>query len=63
MTCKTCAFWGELKQTYPPTIHRCCMHPKIGNCDDADGFNDNADYEYGVSSGPDFGCIHHEEKK
>lgn len=63
-TCDTCKFWNVDPLTYiPQDSHRLCSHRKIdGTRDDDDTLNSNADYDYGVTTGPKFGCIYHEEK-
>lgn len=62
-TCDTCKWWIELIDTPSEYQHHICSNEKIGNGDsELDGLNDNADYDYGVTTGPKFGCIHHESK-
>ena len=70
-TCDTCKWWGaepygsyiesstgNIKQR----VHHDCTCPKLRAWCDEDGLADNADYDYGLSTGPKFGCIHHEPK-
>jgi hypothetical protein len=60
-TCKTCRWWES------PSDERDhqgkCLHAKVSNgLDLADGISDS----YGdgkMLTGPDFGCVHHEEAK
>lgn len=66
-TCDTCKFWGpdsyggyiaangDIKER----IHHDCKCPKLRECDEEDSLCDNADYDYGISTGPKFGGIHH----
>lgn len=63
-TCKTCFYWAKDKrESFPNTEHRGCLNEKLHGCylgSDLDGLDDNADADYGLSTGPNFGCIHHE---
>jgi hypothetical protein len=60
-TCKTCKWWIEHRESKAERLHHICTNPNIGNGDDeTNGLSDNADHDYGISTGPDFGCIHHE---
>lgn len=63
-TCDTCKHWGESGFTTNPNGHNPCMHPKVDMPDgqDEDGIDSNADYDYGITTGPKFGCIHWEGK-
>ena len=54
--CKTCAYWGH---DYGDNEPRGCDHIKVSfgtspDCATAEGNN--------IYTGPEFGCIHHEEK-
>ncbi len=66
--CKTCAHWGCKGDTDPILAdHTYCSHPANGSTK-PDGFGHEVQYgsypsEYcGITTGPDFGCIHHEAK-
>lgn len=65
-TCKTCAHWTD-EGGLSPRGYRICACPKICEPMDYDGADDSLVYEYDeggeISTGPDFGCIHHEQKK
>lgn len=67
-TCDTCKHWADKLADGTPyenkSGHRLCLHPKVDmpNGSDNDGLDSNADYDYGVTTGPKFGCIHHEVK-
>jgi hypothetical protein len=60
-TCKTCRWWNA--DTIPDTDHRVCKHPKMG-CEwkEKDTLASIWD-DIRIFTGPDFGCIHYEEKK
>lgn len=66
-TCKTCKWWGAGSK--PPTTWRQCLNHKLNTDDDAiyedkpyrgSDFLDGSGGEYRITTGPDFGCIHHE---
>ncbi len=61
--CKTCKWWkwykDELDQFHPPPVQFECKGPHTAYRD-SEGMIDGEDY-VGVWTGPDFGCIHHEE--
>ena len=64
-TCKDCRWWAETLANGSPCREgdqHLCLHPKVDMPygDAMDGLDSNADYDYGVTTGPDFGCIHHE---
>lgn len=60
-TCKTCKWWSDVRETGFVEHHQ-CLNPAIG-FGGADGLAvDAAGGDYCLSTGPDFGCIHHEEK-
>jgi hypothetical protein len=68
-TCKTCKWWVEHQETKNPNgtvsdyMHHQCTHHKIGGGDsDTDGLDDQSDFDHGIGTGPNFGCIHHEQK-
>lgn len=63
--CQTCMFWdGPRPDLDDPGEHSKCLHPKVGAEDTAevrDGAQDGESYG-GIFTGPEFGCIHHQEK-
>lgn len=69
-TCKTCASWSSEKEDVTGGLwgdicyQRKCINPKVNGVlrHENDGLSDNADWDYGMTVGPDFGCIHHREK-
>lgn len=66
-TCKTCRFWGEApawgRLDGKSVIFRDCTNPKLDNDAEPDGVYISAmDGHPHNTSGPDFGCIHHEAK-
>lgn len=62
-TCDTCKWWAPDGTPYP-NGHHLCLHAKVDmpDGDAVDGLDSRADYDYGVTTGPQFGCIHHAEK-
>lgn len=59
-TCRTCRFWIEHSEAPTHHFHHICLNPKIVNGDtEADGLDACANHIYGISTGPDFGCVHH----
>ena len=69
-TCDTCKWWSDecdvikgLTQAVTKGEHKFCNNEKVySGCDLLDGLSDNADVFYGLTTGPKFGCIHHEPK-
>lgn len=65
-TCDTCKWWQTTEidgRVYPiGGSHKYCHNEKLKACDEEDGLNDNADTFYGLTTGPRFGCVHHEPK-
>lgn len=54
--CRNCRWW-DLKHE--------CHHPKVGANDNGPAENDELSYwadAYGLSTGPNFGCVHFESK-
>lgn len=63
-TCDTCKWWIEHIETEQEYQHHQCTNPKFGNGDSESDGLDLDDYYEGISitTGPKFGCIHHEPK-
>ena len=62
--CKTCDFWGEFGTQESFGI---CHHPKLADLGAVRGQGpDVLGYEFdegvAILTGPEFGCIHHEER-
>ena len=54
--CKTCTYWGE---DYADGALRCCRHHKLSlntSADSATAYGDD------IYTGPEFGCVHYEER-
>lgn len=69
-TCKTCKHWDiENKasefthQISDEDAHKACSHYKLDMCDDSDGLYLNNDGHWWLTTGPDFGCIHHAKRQ
>lgn len=70
--CKTCFFWDEerrdrsVRQFDREGILRICGHPKLSDLGFVSGHSDSLAYEYDegglILTGPEFGCVHHEER-
>lgn len=63
-TCDTCKHWKQFEICrYNPHGHGACLHPKVSENGRkfVDGACDGEEYQ-GISTGPKFGCIHHEVK-
>lgn len=59
--CKTCKWWGTASgAAFRSTVHCGCNHPTVN--DEAVANSAVAPYD-GVCTGPEFGCVHHEEKQ
>jgi hypothetical protein len=64
-TCDTCKHWADTRKDgtpyKPDDVQRLCNNPKIdgADCYAEDALNSNADYDYGLTTGPKFGCVHH----
>src|SRR5687767_2121879 len=62
-TCKTCKWWclpDDGAGSHPPKRGQ-CIHPKLRPNNEAqDGARGGGHYDYGVLTGPDFGCVHHQ---
>ena len=60
-TCKTCEYWSKTYTSFDPN-HRSCLNYKLAECNDG---LDELGYPYAeggfITTGPDFGCIHHKE--
>lgn len=64
-TCSTCKFW-EGKCHEEPAFKRCSLSQSDVSLDPKEGFGvfDGEPFNGGLfATGPDFGCIHHEEKE
>jgi hypothetical protein len=69
-TCKTCRWWGMYKDAWKGES-KACGSPILVDIDGhKDGYlavsGDGFGLDYPVCdlmTGPDFGCVHHEEKK
>jgi len=67
-TCRTCRHWKpDVVQHLPPRVDHLCSHPKLGDDMDVDkSAGDALWYEWaeggGIYTGPNFGCVHHEER-
>lgn len=76
-TCNTCKHWQtdvwDDFSVYAGDVHFPCEHPKNGDERATDGMAANAYFPGSdslsggneilkMNTGPDFGCIHHEEK-
>jgi hypothetical protein len=62
-TCDTCVWWFKPVDEWK--LHGVCAHQKLvgGEAGDIDGLDtDEVNCTTGVTSGPKFGCIHHEAK-
>ncbi|KKM92036.1 hypothetical protein LCGC14_1222440 [marine sediment metagenome] len=62
--CKTCKRWmgpGCPRAATHGRQYR-CDHPKTRDIDISDGASDSAS-DMNIFVGPDFGCVHHEEKE
>lgn len=65
-TCETCMWWDQVKTHGGVPNHNVCTNPKLTDVwgDIADADDDGLSYEYDEggyqTTGPDFGCIHHE---
>lgn len=61
-TCKTCKYWGEEIYEHPQGKHFLCTNEKIDGTQswDEDAIISKTEM-YGLSTGPNFGCIHHAE--
>ncbi len=65
-TCKSCEFWDDQSEYYTKKTHKLCTHKKLNSSlcgTEDDGLSDNADYDYGLTTGPNFGCIHYKFSK
>ena len=65
-TCKTCKWWDTVEIAEHFRRHRACHSPKLMPPDDAEyGTDTLLYYDEGSKfwSGPDFGCVHHEDKE
>lgn len=60
-TCDTCKWWVRIEEFKTGF----CTNENIGNGDDKiDGMETNVDYyKIIITTGPKFGCIHHEPKE
>lgn len=60
-TCKTCKWWGHETIT---NEHRLCNHPKldISEGGSKDGLSPGTHPDGELTTGPDFGCVHWEQK-
>lgn len=64
-TCKDCKFWGSIIES-ERNNKKHCGHEKVscGSSKDSDSLDAGCDgYDYGIETGPDFGCIHWKEKQ
>lgn len=71
-TCMHCIWWGRKGEDEGiPQIpsehmdHKVCGHPKVGGGsynDDARNSFDSLNAYTQIGTGPDFGCIHYEQK-
>lgn len=61
-TCKTCKWWNPNNWGNANT-HKLCGHPKNVNSNNTKVFPEDGTVVVGYQweTGPDFGCIHHEE--
>lgn len=58
--CKTCKWWQGREKNKFGWISKYCDHPKIGGGDiETDGVEETDD----LQMGPDFGCVHWEDKE
>lgn len=57
-TCDTCKWWTGRHGIDRGRDHRNCEHPKLDTV--AKFAPDGANAPWGVSTGPKFGCVHHE---
>jgi hypothetical protein len=61
-TCKTCKWWDD--SGHHNFGHKLCLHEKMNHSGPEDKDNIiNEGYDGAVYYGPDFGCIHWEEKQ
>ena len=68
--CKTCKWRARpvgAIEVMDKSVHRKCKHPQLSSDIDSDAAYgasdaDRPQYE-GIHTGPDFGCVHHEENE
>jgi len=67
-TCKTCKWWKEEEQVYSDHAHMVCDYVDTIHNEGSSSFEvyaealDDSGMEIALVTGPDFGCIHWEEK-
>lgn len=60
-TCESCKYWSDCQYDFQ-IPHRACLNPKLA---ESNKKNDELGYPYDeggcITTGKDFGCIHHTE--